>query len=45
MVAAIPFAIFAVCVLLYLVLSVLTDRVCDLIEVSRAKNHGMRTDP
>ncbi|MCI7064298.1 MAG: hypothetical protein MR947_06855 [Mitsuokella jalaludinii] len=45
MVASIPFAIFAVCVLLYLVLSVLTDRVCDLIEVSRAKNHGMRTDP
>ena len=45
MVAAIPFAIFAVCVLLYLVLSVLTDRVCDFIEASRAKNHGMRTDP
>ena len=45
MVASIPFAIFAVCVLLYLVLSVLTDRVCDFIEESRAKGQGMRTDP
>ena len=45
MVAAAPFAIFAVCVLLYLVLSVLTDRVCDFIEESRAKGQGMRTDP
>ena len=42
MVASIPFAI---CVLLYLVLSVLTDRVCDFIEESRAKGQGMRTDP
>lgn len=45
MVASIPFAIFAVCVLLYLVLSVLTDRVCDFIEESRTKGQGMRTDP
>ena len=45
MVASIPFAIFAVCVLLYLVLSVLTDRVCDFIEASRTKGQGMRTDP
>nr|WP_317428955.1 hypothetical protein [uncultured Mitsuokella sp.] len=44
-VAAIPAALFGICLVFYLVLAALTDHVCDFIENHRSAGGRMRTDP
>ncbi len=44
-VAAIPAALFGICLVFYLVLAALTDHVCDFIENHSSAGGRMRTDP
>ncbi|WP_295712490.1 hypothetical protein [uncultured Mitsuokella sp.] len=44
-VAAIPAALFGICLVFYLVLAALTDHVCDFIKNHRSAGGRMRTDP